>query len=96
MSTLMNFIVTLIASWRRFSTAMPFFFHQFGVAVENRRHILPPHLFANYSKSHNTALVRPPKKSPRNPLRHPRLRVSIQPPHIRNWQADLDAKQSSC
>jgi hypothetical protein len=35
----MNFIVTLIASWRRFLTAKPFFFYQFGMAVENRRHI---------------------------------------------------------
>jgi hypothetical protein len=26
-------------SWRRFLTAMPIFFHVFGMAVANRRHI---------------------------------------------------------
>jgi hypothetical protein len=28
-------------SWRRFSTAKPLFLNLTGVAVENRRHILP-------------------------------------------------------
>jgi hypothetical protein len=28
----------VMESWRRFSTAKPFFLHVFGMAVENRRH----------------------------------------------------------